>query len=102
MSSVPLAALAVQPQQPQDPLSQYAKVLQIKSLLGQQALQPGQQAIQQEQIKQQQIATQEDQNKVKSQNAMIQAWSDPSFTKEITGGGTQKGQPNGPGFDPNA
>ncbi len=94
--------MAVQPQQPIDPLSQYAKVLGLKSLLGQQALQPGQQQIQQQQIQQEQIQTQEAQNKVKSQNAMIAAWSDPKFTQEITGGTSQNAQPNGPGFDPNA
>ena len=101
-SSVPLAALAVQPQQPQDPLSQYAKVLQIKSLLGQQALQPGQQQFQQGQLEQQGLQTQQMKNKVKSQQGMIAAFSDPDFVKQVTGGTSQNGQTNGPGFDPNA
>jgi hypothetical protein len=101
-SSVPLAALAVQPQQPIDPLSQYAKAVQLKSMLGQQALQPGQQQLQQQQIQQQTLQTQQLQNRVKSQQAMIQAWSDPDFVKQITGGSSQNGTPNGPGFDPNA
>src|SRR5579872_1486431 len=50
MSSIPLPALAVKA--PESPLNQYAQALSIKSLMGNQQLQAGQQQLQQLQIKQ--------------------------------------------------
>jgi hypothetical protein len=112
MGSVPSAANELNTQQP-SPLEAYGKIMQLKSLMQGQQLQQAQlQGEQQQQkqsaqlfpgqLQQQNVQTQMAQNKLASQNAMIKAWQDPGFSKEITGGGQQGQQPNGPGFDPNA
>lgn len=63
-ANIPLPALAINPQQQQDPLASIKNILALRNLQtqqqmqqGQLALQPGQQAIQGEQVKQEQIAT---------------------------------------------
>ena len=90
MSSVPLAALAVQPQQPQDPLSQYAKVLQIKSLLGQQALQPGQLQQQQANLQATQQENQQRGLQIKSQQGVSQAIIDAKGDRDALFGSQNK------------
>lgn len=57
MASIPLPALDVRPAQTPDALSQYGKALQMKSLLGEQQLQQGQLAMQQQQLKDQSAIT---------------------------------------------
>jgi hypothetical protein len=112
MGSFPSAANELNTQQP-SPLEAYGKIMQLKSLMQGQQLQQAQlQGEQQQQkqsaqlfpgqLQQQNVQTQMAQNKLASQNAMIKAWQDPGFSKEITGGGQQGQQSNGPGFDPNA
>jgi hypothetical protein len=75
MSSVPLAALAVNTQPP-DPLSQYAKVVQLKSLLGQQALQPGQMQEQQQKIQSNALELQQQQLALKDKQGVDKALLD--------------------------
>lgn len=87
------------------PLDQYGKMLQLKTLQGQQALIPGQLQEQQERVKQEQIQTQQLQQQQQSQAAMIKAWSDPAFASTVTGGTGKDIAPSigfTPGFDPNA
>lgn len=90
----------VNPPQIQSGLEQYGKMLQLKSLMGQQQLLPGQLQEQQEKVKQSQIQTQQMQLEQQSQQAMMKAWSDPEFLKNFTG--TDKAQASGVGFDPDA
>jgi hypothetical protein len=92
-------------QQP-DLLANYAKVVQLKNMLGQSQQLPldlqikQQQAAQEQQVtQQQQIATQQAQAKLASQQAMAKAWADPDFAKTIT---TNAASSDAPGFDPNA
>ena len=58
MGSIPLPALGVRPpEQPANPVDQYAKAVQLKSMLQAQQMQQGQLQIQQQQIKDQQAHT---------------------------------------------
>ena len=94
-----------QPVQMPSPLDQYGKMLQLKTLQGQQGLIPGQLQEQQEAIKQQQLQTQQMQLQQQSQAAMVKAWSDPDFASTVTGStGKDIAGKVGfePGFDPNA
>jgi hypothetical protein len=86
--------------QPPSALDTYGKLLQLKSLQGEQALQPLQMQEQQERVKQQQLQTQQMQLEQQSQQAMMKAWSDPEFTKNFTG--TDEANASGVGFDPDA
>lgn len=110
MGSFPSAANELNTQQP-SPLETYGKVMQLKSLMQGQQLQQQQLAGEQQQqqqraqlfpsqLSQEQAVAQQAQNKLASQNAIIKAWSDPNFAKQITG--NQQQSANGPGFDPNA
>lgn len=95
----------VQPPQVQSPLDQYGKMLQLKSLIGQQQMQPLQMQEAQEKVKQDQLQTQQMQQQQQSQQAMIKAWSDPDFSSTVTGGtGKDIAGAVGfePGFNPNA
>jgi hypothetical protein len=111
-SGVPLEANYVNQQQP-SPLEAYGKIMQLKSLMQGQQLQQAQLAGEQQQqkqssqlfpgqLQQQQLQTQQAQNKVASQQAIMKAWSDPDFAKQITGSQQQGQSANRPGFDPNA
>jgi hypothetical protein len=84
----------------QSPVDAYGKMLQLRSLLGQQSLQPLQLEAEQERVKQAQLQTTEMQQQQESQKAMIKAWSDPDFLKGFTG--TDAADKSGVGFDPNA
>lgn len=86
------------PQMP-DPMQKYGQMLQLKSLLGQQQLQPLQVQEAQEKIKQSQMQTEQMQREQESQKAMVKAWSDPKFLDKFTG--TDAAQSSGVGFDPN-
>lgn len=79
-------------------LDQYGKMLQLKSLLGQQQMIPLQVQQQQEAVKQSQIQTQQEQLQMQSTQAMVKAWSNPDFLKNFTG--TDKADASGLGFDP--
>jgi hypothetical protein len=85
------------PQMP-SALDQYGKMLQLKSLMGQQQLQPGQMEQQKQQIQTSTLENQQRQLELQSQQAMMKAWSDPDFLKHFTG--TDKAQSSGFGFDP--
>ena len=85
------------PQMP-SALDQYGKLLQLKSLQGQEQLIPLQVQQEQERVKQAQIATEQAQLEQQSQQAMVKAWSDPDFLKNFTG--TEKASASGFGFDP--
>lgn len=98
------------PQMP-SALDQYGKMLQLKSLQGNQQLQ--QQELQQrQQMQPSQVAqaqssaqaaaleAQQKQLEVDSQKAMMKAWSDPKFLDKFTG--TDKASSSGLGFDPDA
>ncbi len=89
-------------QQPQIPsaMEQYGKMLQLKSLLGQQQMQPLQQQEAQQDIQSKSLQNQQQQLQLQSQQAMIKAWSDPDFLKGFTG--TDKAESSGLGFDPDA
>lgn len=87
------------PQMP-DPMQKYGQMLQLKSLLGQQELQPLQVQEAQEKVKQSKIATEMQQAEQQSQKAMMKAWSDPKFLDNFTG--TDAAKESGLGFDPNA
>lgn len=87
------------PQMPSS-LDQYGKMLQLKALQGQQAMQPLQQQEAQQQIQASQLENQQRQLELDSQKAMTKAWSDPDFLKGFTG--TDKANASGVGFDPDA
>jgi len=90
----------VQPPQVPNALDQYGKMLQLKSLMGQQQLLPLQiqEAQQRNQVTGLQV--QQQQLELQSQQAMMKAWSDPDFLKNFTG--TDKASASGLGFDPDA
>lgn len=83
-----------------DPLQQYGKMLQLRSLLGQQQLQPLQVQEAQNQVQAGSLENQQRQLELQSQQAMMKAWSDPDFLKSFTG--TDRAQASGVGFDPDA
>lgn len=91
------------PAQP-DVMQKYGQMLALKNMVGQQKMLPGELQEQQNTVTQGQLQNQQTQMKIASQQAMIKAWSDPDFTKEITGGEEQQptGTTPGIGFDPNA
>lgn len=88
----------------QSPLEQYGKLLQLRALSGQINQQQQLNPLQVQQAQQgAQASTLENQQReleLKSQQAMVKAWSDPDFTKTFTG--TDAAQASGVGFDPNA
>jgi hypothetical protein len=90
----------VQPPQMPSAMEQYGKMLQLKSLLGQQQMQPLQQQEAQQDIQAKSLQNQQQQLQLQSQQAMVKAWSDPDFLKSFTG--TDKAESNGLGFDPDA
>lgn len=85
------------PQAP-PPLETYGKMLQLKSLMGQQQLIPAQVQQAQQQAQAATLENQQRQLELQSQQAMMKAWSDPDFLKKFTG--TDKAQSSGLGFDP--
>lgn len=87
MSSIALPALDVRPPQPQDPLAGLEKLTALRGMLNQQALFPGQQQIQQEQIKQQGIATQEAQLNLQDKLGISQALKDSYGAAAATASG---------------
>jgi hypothetical protein len=100
----PLPSFQTQIPQMPNALDQYAKIASLKNMMSETALrqqlaplnvQEAQQRVQQE-TTQNQIQQME----LKSQQAMMAAWSDPEFTKKITTG--DKPTANGLGFDPDA
>ena len=90
----------VQPPQMPSAMEQYGKMLQLKSLLGQQQMQPLQQQEAQQDIQAKSLQNQQQQLQLQSQQAMVKAWSDPDFLKSFTG--SDKAESNGLGFDPDA
>lgn len=90
--------------QPPDVLGGQEKAATLAQMLNASALQkqlaPLQVQEQQEKSKQASIQTQTMQAEADSQKAMMKAWSDPEFTKKITGG--DKADAGGLGFDPDA
>lgn len=99
LPSVPNFNVA-QPQPAASPLDQYGKMLQLKSLMGQQQMQPLQRQEAQQDIQAKTIENQQRQQELDSQQAMMKAWSDPDFLKGFTG--TDRAQSSGVGFDPDA
>jgi hypothetical protein len=88
-----------------DPLGQAAKMASLKQMLGQNALIPLQQQEAQQKVQSNDLAIQQQQNKLNSQQALIKAWSDPDFASTVTGGtGKDVAGAVGfePGFDPNS
>lgn len=79
-------------------------MLQLKSLLGEQQLQPLQLQEAQQTVQKNDLAIQEQQQKLASRQAMVKAWSDPDVTSGITGSSGNAQQTVGfdPGFDPHA
>src|ERR1035438_6015538 len=61
MGSIPLPALAVQPPPQQDPMGNMGKLLQLKGMLGQQQMQPGQLQMQQQAVQEGQLQLQDKQ-----------------------------------------
>lgn len=86
------------PPQAPSALEQYGKMLQLKSLQGEQQLQPLRMQEAQEKVQQSQIQTEQMQLEQQSQQAMMKAWSDPKFLDKFTG--TDKASASGLGFDP--
>lgn len=68
---------AAVPQQ-QSPLDQYGRMLQLRSLMGQQQLIPLQLQEQQEKVKQAQMQSEQQQLALQGQKALTAYWSDPS------------------------
>jgi hypothetical protein len=105
--------------QAQDPLAQMGKMLSLKSLMGEQQLQPLQLQEQQQRLSQQrqmaplqvqqaqqgvQASTLENQQReleLKSQQSMMKAWTDPEFTGNVTGA-VGKSTSSDQAFDPDA
>lgn len=96
----PLPSFQTNIPQPQNPVEQYGKMLQLKSLMGQQQLQPYQLQEAQQKTQQNDLALQQQQLEMQSQQAMVKAWSDPKFLGSFTGTDTAK--TSGVGFDPDA
>lgn len=74
MGTIPLVALSARPPEAPDILGSAAKAAQIGDLLGQNAMQPGQQQLQQQQIQSQQNTLQQQQQAMKDQGAITKAW----------------------------
>jgi len=97
------------PQMP-DPLQTYGKMLQLRALLGQQQLLPGQLQMQQQQIQagqqemqQRALQIQTQQMQVASMQARAKAWGDPDFVDSFMGGSNSSLESSlgfAPGFDP--
>jgi hypothetical protein len=85
---------------PVSPLEQYGKILQMKALNGQIAMQPMQEEAARQDVQARTLQNEKAQNELKSQQAMVKAWSDPDFLKGFTG--TPTADSSGLGFDPNA
>src|SRR5258708_16492438 len=87
-----------------DPLAQQQKQATLSGVMDENALRkqlaPLQVQEQAEKAKQMAIQTQVAQQEQQSQAAMVKAWSDPEFSKKITGG--DKSDASGLGFDPDA
>ena len=92
---------------PPDIIGYQEKMAQLKNLLGQNQMIPG--ALQAQGLENQQrtralttadLENQQRQLELNSQQSMMNAWKDPTFTNNITGGGS--GQSAGMGFDPDA
>jgi hypothetical protein len=88
-------------------MDQYGRMLQLRSLLAnqqqQQQLMPLQVQEQEQRVQQATLQTQQEELKVKSQQAMIKAWSDPDFSSSVTGATGSDLAPSigfTPGFDP--
>jgi len=106
MSSIPLPALGIKPPAPgPDPIEQYSRLQAIRDLMqrGQlqqqqlqqeQALEPGRVQLQQEQVKQAALATQQQQTSLASQQAMMKAIQNGELNKFAT-----SSSPDGSGFD---
>lgn len=88
----------VAPPQIPSSLDQYGKMLQLKSLLGQQQLLPYQVQEAQQKTQQNDLALQQQKLELQSQQAMMKAWSDPKFLETVTSSDPAK--VNGLGFDP--
>lgn len=90
------------PQMP-DALTKMTQMGQLKDMLSgtaaRNALLPLQVQEQQQKIEQEKTQTATAQLELQSQQAMMKAWSDPDFTKKITG--TDTAATGGSGFDPN-
>lgn len=84
-------------------LDTYGKMLQLKSLQGQQQLIPLQVQQEQQKVQSNDLAIQEQQRKLASRQAMVKAWSDPDFASSVTGSTGKDIAPAigfEPGFDP--
>jgi hypothetical protein len=84
-------------------LDTYGKMLQLKSLQGEQQLQPLRVEAAQQDVQAKTLENQQAQQKIESQKALIKAWSDPDFSSSVTGTGKDIAPAIGftPGFDPN-
>ncbi len=83
MSSIPLPALDLRPvQQPEDPLSQYGKILQLKQMMAQQQFQPQMQA---QQLQAAQQENQQRQLQIAQTKALNSAFSNSVTTDSTTG-----------------
>jgi hypothetical protein len=85
------------PQMP-SALDTYGKMLQLRSLQGEQQLQPLRMQQAEQQVQAQTLENQQRQLEMESQQAMRKAWSDPNFLKSFTG--NDKAEASGLGFDP--
>lgn len=81
------------------PAQTYGQMLQLSALAGEQRLQPLKLQQQQQENQQRDITIQQQQLEMKSQQAMMKAWSDPKFLTNFTG--TDAADKSGLGFDPN-
>jgi|SRR5579872_1470932 len=90
----------VAPPQVQSPLEQYGKMLELRSLLGQQQMLPLQQQEMEQNVQAKTLANQQTEIELNSQKAMMKAWSDPDFLKNVTS--SDAASSNGLGFDPDA
>lgn len=81
-------------------LDTYGKMLQLKSLMGQQQLIPYQVQEAQQKVQSEQMQNEAQKIALQSQQAMMRAWSNPDFLKNVTT--TDPAKANGLGFDPDA
>ncbi len=100
-----LPSFQVTPPAQPDIMQKAAQAAQLKNMLSENALRqqlaPLQVQEQQQKAQQTAIQTQQMQIEMASRKAMMAAWSDPEFTKKITGSNTNADS-SGLGFDPDA
>lgn len=82
MSSIPLPALDLRPQQSADPLQSIGRLIEMKSLLNSQQMQAGQLQLQQQQIKDQQALT----NSLRNWDPSTQSYDDLAHSVIQNGG----------------